>query len=370
MTEGRRRLVVKIGSSSVTGPDGGPAVELLSRLAEEIDDRISAGFDVVVVSSGAVAAGWATIGQGEARPTSTAVLQAVSAVGQHRLMSVWADSFAQVGRTVGQVLLAPLDFANRQQYLHARQTLGQLLDLGVVPIVNENDAVADDEIRFGDNDRLAALVAHLVGAERLVMLTDAPGLLTADPRVDAEASLIEEVSEIDRSLEGVAGGPGEVGSGGMASKLAAARISTWSGVETVIAGAAEHGVLAAIDDPERSVGTTFRAHPPRLNARKLWIAFALGSKGSLSIDEGASRALVESNGSLLAAGVTSVTGSFGSGDAVEILGSDGTLLAKGLVRSSSETLASAGEEGEDGGSQVVVHRDDLAVLVASLPGSD
>jgi glutamate 5-kinase len=275
-----------------------------------------------------------------------------------------------VGRTVGQVLLAPLDFANRQQYLHARQTLGQLLDLGVVPIVNENDAVADDEIRFGDNDRLAALVAHLVGAERLVMLTDAPGLLTADPRIDAEASLIEEVSEIDRSLEGVAGGPGDVGSGGMASKLAAARIATWSGVETVIASAAEPGVLAAIDDPDRSVGTTFRAHPPRLNARKLWIAFALGSRGTISIDAGAARALVESSGSLLSAGVTSMSGEFATGDAVEILGPDGTLLAKGLARISSRSLHEVEGETEGAESSIVVHRDDLAVLVAGLPGSD
>ena len=166
------------------------------------------------------------------------MLQAVSAVGQHRLMRLWQDGFEPHGLLAGQVLLAPLDFVHRTQYLHARGTLRHLADLGVVPVVNENDAVADEEIRFGDNDRLAALVAHLVGAQLLVLLTDTPGLLTADPRRDTEASLIEEVVEIDQQLERLAGGPGSaMGSGGMASKLAAAKIATWSGVQTVIADA-------------------------------------------------------------------------------------------------------------------------------------
>ena len=166
-------------------------------------------------------------------------------------MRVWSDDLASLGLIAGQVLLAPLDFVHRQQYLHARQTLGRLLDLGIVPVVNENDAVADEEIRFGDNDRLAALVAHLVGADLLVLLTDTPGLLTADPRFTAEASLIEEVVEIDHELETLAGGPGsQVGSGGMASKLAAAKIATWSGVEAVIADA----VAARASSPRSSPG--------------------------------------------------------------------------------------------------------------------
>ncbi len=186
------------------------------------------------------------------------------------------------------MLLAPLDFVHRTQYLHARGTLRHLVDLGVVPVVNENDAVADEEIRFGDNDRLAALVAHLVGAQLLVLLTDAPGLLTGDPRRDTEASLIEEVVEIDHELERLAGGPGSVvGSGGMVSKLAAAKIATWSGVQTVIADAGRPGVLAAALAGEPGVGTSFRARESRLPARKLWIAFALGAAGSLTVDEGA-----------------------------------------------------------------------------------
>ena len=357
-----RRLVVKIGSSSVTGPDGAPDVELLGRLAAEVVRQVEAGDDVVVVSSGAVAAGWAAIGAGAPRPTDLAVLQAVSAVGQHRLMSVWADSFAARDRTVGQVLLAPLDFADRQQYLHARQTLFQLFELGVVPIVNENDAVADDEIRYGDNDRLAALVAHLVAASRLVILTDAPGLLTADPKVDESASLIEEVTEIDRSLEAAAGGPGAVGSGGMASKLAAARIAAWSGVETVIADARSAGVLAALDEPGISIGTRFRPREAKLSARKLWIAFAVAAEGQLTIDEGAVRALLKGGRSLLAQGVTAVQGDFGTGDGVEILGPDGNLVAKGLCRRPSATPEQWSDDVEGSGS-VVVHADDLIVLV-------
>ena len=208
--------VVKVGSSSVTP-------ETVSRLCGELAAAHAAGHTIVVVSSGAIAVGWDILDRGTQRPSDPAVLQAVSAVGQHRLMRMWQDGFEPHGVLAGQVLLAPLDFVHRTQYLHARGTLRHLAALGVVPVVNENDAVADEEIRFSDNDRLAALVAHLVGAQLLVLLTDTPGLLTADPRRDTEASLIEEVVEIDQQLERLAGGPGSsVGSGGMASKLAAA----------------------------------------------------------------------------------------------------------------------------------------------------
>ena len=261
----------------------------------------TAGHTVVVVTSGAIAAGWAALGRGEKRPADPAVLQAVSAVGQHRLMRTWQEGLDPHGILAGQVLLAPLDFVHRTQYLHARGTLDHLIELGVVPVVNENDAVADEEIRFGDNDRLAALVAHLVRADLLLLLTDAPGLLTADPRQFAEASLIEEVVEIDQHLEEMAGGPGsEVGSGGMASKVAAAKIATWSGVETVIADAGRPGVVSAAVAGEAGVGTVFRARPHRLSARKLWIAFALGAAGRLVVDEGAHQALAEGGRSLLA----------------------------------------------------------------------
>ena len=274
-------------------------------------------------------------------------------------MRLWQDGLDPHGLLAGQVLLAPLDFVHRTQYLHARGTLRHLADLGVVPVVNENDAVADEEIRFGDNDRLAALVAHLVGAQLLVLLTDTPGLLTADPRRDTEASLIQEVVEIDQHLERLAGGPGSaVGSGGMASKLAAAKIATWSGVQTVIADAARAGVLAAALADEAGVGTVFRARESRLSARKLWIAFALGSRGSLTVDDGARMALTGRGRSLLAAGVTGSTGAFRPDDAVEISGPDGEVFAKGLVRVHAERAS----EWMGRRSQVVVHRDDLVLV--------
>jgi len=347
-------VVVKVGSSSVTA-------ETVERLCGEIAAARADAHTVVVVTSGAIAAGWDALDpEGlRQRPADPAVLQAVSAVGQHRLMRLWQDGLEPHGTLAGQVLLAPLDFVHRTQYVHARGTLRRLVDLGVVPVVNENDAVADEEIRFGDNDRLAALVAHLVGAQLLVLLTDTPGLLTADPRRDREASLIEEVMEIDQQLERLAGGRGSaVGSGGMASKLAAAKIATWSGVRTVIADAGRAGVLAAALADEAGVGTVFRARASRLSARKLWIAFALGAAGSLSVDEGARAALTGRGRSLLAAGVVGCSGTFGPGDAVEIAGPDGQVFAKGLVR----VPATSATEWMGRRSQVVVHRDDLVLV--------
>ena len=344
--------VVKVGSSSVNA-------ETVNRLCGELAAARAEGHTVVVVSSGAISAGWDALDRGRQRPSDPAVLQAVSAVGQHRLMRLWQDGLDPHGLLAGQVLLAPLDFVHRTQYMHACGTLRHLADLGVVPVVNENDAVADEEIRFGDNDRLAALVAHLVGAQLLVLLTDTPGLLTADPRRDTEASLIQEVVEIDQHLERLAGGPGSaVGSGGMASKLAAAKIATWSGVQTVIADAARAGVLAAALADEAGVGTVFRARESRLSARKLWIAFALGSSGSLTVDDGARTALTGRGRSLLAAGVTGSTGAFRPDDAVEISGPDGEVFAKGLVRVHGERAS----EWMGRRSQVVVHRDDLVLV--------
>jgi glutamate 5-kinase len=256
---------------------------------------------------------------------------------------------------------------HRTQYLHARGTLRRLVDLGVVPVVNENDAVADEEIRFGDNDRLSALVAHLVGADLLVMLTDIPGLLSADPRLTAEASLIEEVVEIDHELERLAGGPGSTaGSGGMASKVAAAKIATWSGIATVIADARRPGVLGDVVEGVPGAGTVFRPRPRRLPARKLWIAFAVRPSGTLRVDDGARRALVERGTSLLPAGVTAVTGDFLPDDAVEIAGPDGVVFAKGLVKmAASDAPAWVGRRTEELGEDVpheVVHRDDMVVL--------
>jgi glutamate 5-kinase len=273
---------------------------------------------------------------------------------------------ADQGVIAGQILLTPYDFAHRSQYLHARETLARLLDLGVLPVVNEHDTVADDEIRYGDNDRLAALVSHLLGADLLLMLTDTAGIYTADPRIDSAASLIEEIVEVDEALEKVAGGAGtERGSGGMASKLAAAKIAAWSGVRAVIAAAATDNVIGdAIAG--HSVGSSFPPRAQRLSARKLWIAFAQGSDGRVVVDEGAQRALASGGRSLLAAGVRDVEGGLDSVGPVEIVGADGRVFAKGISRyTSSELRGVAGKRTTDlpdGLPHEVVHADDLVVL--------
>ena len=279
------RVVVKIGTSSLAAETGELHDAALVTLFAEIAAARAAGDDVVLVCSGAVAAGMPALALAE-RPTDIGVLQAVAAVGQPLLMAHLSELFARHGIVVGQVLLTPHDFGVRTQYLHARETLQRLLDLGVVPVVNENDTVADDEIRYGDNDRLAALVSHLVGADLLLLLTDTEGLFTADPRHDAQASLIEEIVEVDAALEAVAGGAGSArGSGGMASKLAAAKIAAWSGVRVVIAGAQTPGVLDAARSGQ-PVGTAFRPRDERLPSRKLWIAFALAASGRIVVDDG------------------------------------------------------------------------------------
>jgi glutamate 5-kinase len=362
-----RTVVVKVGSSSVTTGSGRVDGAVIDQLSGEVAEARAAGLRVVVVSSGAISAGWTTLAPDRPRPSDLATLQAVAAVGQPRLMQVWSEALERRGLLAGQVLLAPLDFVHRSQYLHARQTLSRLLELGVVPVVNENDAVADEEIRFGDNDRLAALVAHLVGAELLVLLTDTPGLLTEDPRRTDGGSLIEEVVEIDHELERLAGGPGTaLGSGGMASKLAAAKMAVWSGVEAVIADASRPGVLAAVTGSAPGVGTRFRPQSRRLSARKLWIAFAVGAAGTIVVDAGARRALVEGGRSLLPAGVVSAQGTFGVDDAVEIAGPDGVVFAKGLVRQDAAAVAQwAGRRSDqlpEEASREVVHRDDMVVL--------
>jgi glutamate 5-kinase len=361
------RVVVKIVRSSLTDEGGRIAADAVAKVAAEVTAARSAGHQVVVVTSGAISAGLPPLGLDGRRPTDLPTLQAVAAVGQHRLMATWDAAFAARGVVPGQVLLAPLDFVHRQQYLHARQTLERLLELGVVPIVNENDAVADDEIRFGDNDRLAALVAHLLSADLLVLLTDTAGLLTADPRLDSGASLIEEVREVDASLELLAtAGGSERGSGGMASKLAAAKMAAWSGVRAVIAAAARDDVVGGAIAGTPGVGTVVRARERRLPARKLWIAFALAPAGTIVVDDGAKAALVERGRSLLPAGVVGIVGSWDAGAAVEVATPGDGVFAKGLARHPSALVAQwAGARTTELPEDVdpeVVHRDDLVVL--------
>lgn len=361
------RVVVKIGSSSLTDTSGGVAHAAIERLSEQLGVATKAGHQIVLVSSGAVASGLPVLGLANGvRPTDARTLQAIASVGQARLMHSWNEAFSSEGLIAGQVLMAPRDFMVRAQYLQARGTLERLIELGVIPIVNENDTVANDEIRFGDNDRIAALVAHLVYADLLVMLTDIPGLMDADPRFDDSASLIEEVEEVDADLEALAGGAGTVrGSGGMATKLAAAKMASWSGVRVLIGSASRPGIVMDAINGVSGVGTSVKALDKRLSARKLWIAFAVPAMGKLVVDAGAANAVTTSGRSLLAAGVIDVVGDFAEEDAVDVVDEDGALLAKGLThRSATAVRAIAGRRSDEltYGSGEIIHRDSLVIL--------
>ncbi|HEX2046745.1 MAG TPA: glutamate 5-kinase [Acidimicrobiales bacterium] len=359
-------VVVKIGTSSITDEHGEISTMAIEKLAADVATVRGQGHRVVVVTSGAIAAGLPALGLSGARPADVATLQAVSAVGQIRLMAVYEAALSRHGLVAAQALLAPTDFMQRSHWEHASAALGRLFDLGVVPVVNENDAVADDEIRYGDNDRLAALVAHLIRADLLVLLTDTAGLYSADPSLQADASLIEEIVEFDHVRDVVAGGPGTArGSGGMASKFLAAKMASWSGIRTVIAAADRPGVLAAAVAGEPGVGTVVPPRDRRLGARKLWIAFALKHHGVVEVDEGARHALLEKGTSLLPVGVARVTGNFAAGQAVEIADKAGVVFAKGLARVSAADLRNLARRrtGElpEGVPHEVVHRDDLVI---------
>lgn len=361
------RIVTKIGTSSLTGDHGAIDRGAIAKLSDEVVAVRDAGHEVLVVSSGAVAAGVAALGL-TTRPTDMPTLQALAAAGQSRLMQVWNVELGRHGVVAAQALLDPHDFVNRKQYLHTRQTLVRLLELGCVPVINENDAIANDDDRFGDNDRLAALTAHNVGADVLVLLTDLDGLYTSDPRVHADAELVSHVRADDPllAIRAGVGGSGR-GSGGMAGKLAAARIASWSGVRTVITNAAgERALVEAVGGD--AVGTVFEAHTRRLPARKLWIAFASRVAGAVVVDDGARRALTERATSLLPAGVTDVVGRFGEGDIVDVRGSDGVVFARGMVFVDAADLRRAAgkhtRDLPDGMVHEVIHRDDLVLLPA------
>jgi len=360
------RVVAKIGSSSLTDERGVINRNTIARLCDQTAALRAEGHEVLIVTSGAVSSGVAALGLAS-RPTDMPTLQALAAAGQPRLMEVYGAELGRHGIVPGQALLVPHDFVNRRQYLHARQTLVRLLELGCVPIVNENDAIADDEIRFGDNDRIAALVSHLVSADVLVLLTDTPGLYTADPRTDPTATLITDVYSDDPLLSVNAGGTGSNrGSGGMASKLSAARIASWSGVRTVIAKSSLDNVLQRAVRGEPGIGTTFHERDRKLSARKLWIAFAAATDGRIVVDAGARDALVNRGVSLLPAGIVEVSGEFEDGDNVDIAGPDGAVFARGMVTVSASAARSvAGRRTTELPTDMapeIVHRDDLVIL--------
>ena len=358
----RAMVVVKVGSSSLTG--GRPELDMVAvrRVSDIVARFRERGHRVVLVTSGAVAAGLSALGR-TARPTDLPGLQAAAAVGQGRLMHGYGDAFSRHGLVVGQVLLSKWVLADREQYLHAREALQRMLELGIVPIVNENDTVAVEELRFGDNDRLAAMVSHLVNASLLLLLTDTAGLLSGDPRSGDSVELLSAVRHTDQVLDGLAhGGAGPQGSGGVASKIAAARMAAWSGIPTVIAPAEDDGTVDAVVRG-LEIGTWVEPHSRRLPARKLWIAFGQPSEGTLTVDPGAAQALVNGGRSLLPVGVAAVDGSFAAGAAVEVLDPSGGLIAKGLTRLGSEELRQR-MGSRSGGDIVAIHRDDLVVLIS------
>ncbi|MGE9809617.1 MULTISPECIES: glutamate 5-kinase [unclassified Janibacter] len=361
-----QRVVVKIGSSSLTGSAGGAlALERLDALVEVLAAAREGGTQVVLVSSGAIAAGIGPMGL-ETRPKDLATQQAAASVGQGLLVAAYQAAFRRHGLTVGQVLMTVDDVTRRTHYTNARRTLSRLLDLGIVPIVNENDTVATHEIRFGDNDRLAALIAHLVHADALILLTDVDALYTDHPgRPGAERiDLIQDQAELERVRIGGTGS--RVGSGGMVTKVEAARIANAAGIPAVLTSADRAAEALAGE----TVGTVFLPRRRPRPSRTLWLAHATTPKGQVVVDGGAVRALVERGTSLLAAGVTGVTGTFHEGDPVDVVGPDGAVVARGLVNYSARAIprlagrstAELSEELGSGFEREVIHRDDLVIL--------
>ncbi len=370
-----RRAVVKIGSNVLAG-NGGLREERLRALAAEIAALVAGGRQIVVVTSGAVAAGAARLG----RPGGGRAIewrQAAAALGQIGLMAAYERAFAAHERQVAQVLLTHADLADRRRYLNARHTLRALLDLGVVPIVNENDTVAVEELKFGDNDNLSALTAALVEADLLVILSDVAGLHTSDPRLDTTARVVPVVRAADAALQRAAGpSRSDVGTGGMASKLAAAGKAAVAGIATVIADGTRDGVLAAVFDVAVEVGTLVLPDGDRLGRRKHWIAYTLKPAGTLHVDEGAERALARGGRSLLPSGVARVEGGFGVGDCVRCVGPTGREFARGLVNyTAAEVEKIKGVHTREierllgyKGSDEVIHRDDLTLLAPARAG--
>jgi glutamate 5-kinase len=364
-----KRFVVKVGSALVTNRGEGLDVAAIARWADQIARLRALGKEIILVSSGAIAEGMQRLGW-KARPHHMHQLQAAAAVGQMGMVQVYETCFREHGLHTAQVLLTHADLADRQRYLNARSTLLALLDLGVIPIINENDTVVTDEIKFGDNDTLGALVTNLIEADCLVILTDQAGLYTADPRQDRTATLVRTAKAGDPALEAMAGSAGsEIAKGGMLTKVIAAKRAARSGASTVIASGHEPDVLARLVQGEQ-VGTLLVAATTPLAARKQWLADHVQIAGRIVIDEGAHRALRSGGKSLLPIGVRSVAGEFERGAVVACVDENGMELARGLVNYSAvETRRIAGRPSSDIESVLgyvdqpeLIHRDNLVLL--------
>lgn len=363
-------IVAKVGSSTLVGPDGALDYGYLDSLVDQLMELKALGYHPVLVSSGAVAAGMERLSITE-RPHDIPALQACASAGQAALTEAYAERLGERGCPCGQVLLTRRDVMDRRGYLNARNTLDYLLELGAVPVVNENDTVAAYEFVFGDNDMLGAIVATLVGAERYVILSDIDGLYTANPAIDPDARLIEHVDTVDAALESIAGGAGSaVGTGGMVTKLRAARAMLAAGIPmTITLGKRPHALVDAVQGRGRR--TEFgSAGGVREQARKLWIGLAGQTMGTVTVDEGCVRALRDHGASLLPVGVTAVSGTFSEGDVVSVVGPDGSLVARGLARYGSDDLSRARGLPLDvvarfmpsKSDQPAIHRDELLVF--------
>ncbi len=364
-----RRMVVKLGSQVLTRADGGGLDRaVFEGLARDVAELRRRGIEVVVVSSGAVAAGLGRLGLVE-RPAAIPEVQALAAVGQINLVWLYKQVFGDQGLVVGQILLTRDDLENRRRYQNARDAVTALLRMGVVPVINENDSVVVEEIKFGDNDHLSAMVTNLVEADLLVLLTDTEGLYDRDPKRDPGARLLERVDAADDAAAFVGESVSRLGRGGMGSKVQAAKHATVGGAAAVIASGKQPQVLARIVDGE-SVGTYFPPRADRLRRRKHWIAYTAQPQGRVFLDDGAVRAIVSGGKSLLPKGILQVEGAFERGDAVSLVGPDGVEIARGLARynaaelsrvaglASWEIVARLGYKFGD----EAVHRDDLVVL--------
>jgi glutamate 5-kinase len=364
-----KRIVVKVGSSLLASRALGLQIDRIERLADDLCAIKTGGRDVVLVSSGAIVSGVQKLGL-SAYPKSLPLKQAAAAVGQSRLMWAYEKAFERVGTTVAQILLTHQDLADRRRFLNARHTLTTLLTHGVLPIVNENDTVSVEEIRFGDNDTLAAEVAHLVDADLLIILSDVEGVFTDDPRRNPSATRIPLITEISPDIERLAGGTNkEEGTGGMATKIHAAKKVSAYGVATLIMNGDTPGLLAKVLAGHEA-GTVILPHGPRLSSRKHWIVHTLRAKGHLTLDDGAIDALVQRGKSLLPSGILAVSGLFDPGDAVVCTDRQGKDIAKGLTNFSSTLLEQMkGRKTIDIKKSVgdleyeeAIHRDNLVIL--------
>jgi len=365
-----RRIVIKVGSAVLTSSDEGLDQNRIERLASDISSIMAQGREVVLVSSGAIAAGLAKLGLKKTKDMPLSLKQAAAAIGQSGLMWMYEKTFSAYGKKVAQVLLTRDDLSNRTRFLNARNTLQTLLDHGVIPIINENDTVSVDEIKFGDNDNLSGMVVHLTDADLLVILSDIEGLYTADPRTDPSSVLIPLVEKITAEIERFAGDSRtSVGTGGMRSKLMTAKKVGAYGAPMVIVNGKKNGVLQALFEGAE-VGTLFLPKPDKQDSRKHWIAYTVCSNGKVTVDNGALEALMNRGKSLLPGGVVKVEGNFKAGDCVTCVDQAESSFARGLVKYSSADLerikglktsqiaSVLGHKDYD----EVIHRDDLVIL--------